>query len=213
MIAFRRLPRTLGAVAATMIFWSDPALAYEASVSDGGVSGYTIADITPRFELFDTSGERVTETVFRDRWTLLFAGYTNCIEICPIALFSMGDVQRALGEAASLHLVFVDFDAGEVGIEGLAARTEKVDGDVLALTGSRKEIHAFGRDFKVRRMRRTPKAGEVGKQYHHTARFYLVGPDGKIAGLLNPEADPQALARAIKGHMDDAAAAPPLERQ
>ena len=167
------------------------------TTGDDEPTGYTIADITPRFELIDTDGAVVTEAVLRGEWSLLFAGYTNCVQACPLALNVMAQIAEDLDGGAAPKLVFVDFDAGKKGLAPLKAYADSFEAGLLALTGTRKQIHAFGRDFKVRRMRRSPRPGEVGKQYHHTARFYLLNPDGEVVSLLNPEASPDALTEAV----------------
>ncbi|MBX2854252.1 MAG: SCO family protein [Rhodobacteraceae bacterium] len=183
------------AILALTLALAAPAVAQ--STGDGGPSGYTITDITPRFELIDTGGDVVSEALLKGQWSLLFAGYTNCVQACPIALGTMAQIAEDLGGETKPRLVFVDFDAGEKGLAPLKAYAASFEANVVALTGSRKQIHAFGRDFKIRRMRRSPRPGEIGKQYHHTTRFYLLNPEGAVISLLNPEASPEALTKAI----------------
>jgi cytochrome oxidase Cu insertion factor (SCO1/SenC/PrrC family) len=38
------------------------------------------------FHLIDDKGHNVTDVEYRGRWTLVFFGYTNCPDECPLTL-------------------------------------------------------------------------------------------------------------------------------
>jgi len=53
------------------------------------------------FALTDHSGRLVTDADFRDRFMLIYFGYTYCPDVCPTELQEMAAVMDELGESVS----------------------------------------------------------------------------------------------------------------
>jgi protein SCO1/2 len=51
-------------------------------------------------ELTDEKGHRVTDADYRGRWMLVFFGYTNCPDECPLTLQKMATTLQDLGPLA-----------------------------------------------------------------------------------------------------------------
>src|SRR5262249_46676527 len=63
------------------------------------------------FELTDEKGHRVTDTDYRGRWMLVFFGYTNCPDECPLTLQRMAAALKDLGPLAEkIAPLFVTVD-------------------------------------------------------------------------------------------------------
>ncbi len=67
----------------------------------------------PEFELIDHDGQALTKSRLRDRWSLMFFGYTNCPDICPATLQDLGNMMKAITDddiRQSLQVIFVSVD-------------------------------------------------------------------------------------------------------
>lgn len=63
------------------------------------------------FELTDQHGRTFTAADLRDRWTVLFVGFTHCPDICPTTLGLLASVENRLVKARRpLQFVFVSAD-------------------------------------------------------------------------------------------------------
>lgn len=93
----------------------------------------------PDFVLTDTSGQPydlVAET--EGKAVLLFFGFTNCPDVCPIHMSSIAEVKRDLGVdvAGRIEVVFVTVDPERDTPERLASWLGAFDPDFVGLRGS-----------------------------------------------------------------------------
>jgi protein SCO1 len=141
------------------------------------------APVQGSFALVDHHGRPVTERTYRGRWMLVFFGFTHCRVVCPRALGRLDDVLDALGPLAERVLpryVTVDpeRDTPQVMREFLAGSHPRFTG----LTGTRAQIEAAQRAFRVFSRRRPGHADDQGYDVAHTAITYLLDPVGDYAG-------------------------------
>jgi protein SCO1/2 len=64
------------------------------------------------FELTDSKRHAVTDADYRGRWMLVFFGYTNCPDECPLTLQKMATTLQDLGPLADrIAPLFITVDA------------------------------------------------------------------------------------------------------
>ena len=98
----------LGLGLRTFVF-NDQSLA-RASKSEGQGSSGT-PSIGGAFTLVDHNGKTVSEKDFLGRHMLVFFGYTNCPDVCPLTLNTMTEVLDKMGsDADKIRPVFVSVD-------------------------------------------------------------------------------------------------------
>lgn len=159
--------------------------------------GYSVEDIEPSFQLTDHRGEAVTERMLHGEWAVVFFGYSNCTDACPWIFGSVTHAVDLLAEQASIRPVFIDFDADPENPGPLASLVDALHPRMVGLAGTRRQLHLTGQNWKMRRMRRSRRPGEVGRQWHHTTRLYLVDPFGDVAMLIDGTAGPDRIAGAM----------------
>ena len=54
--------------------------------------------VAPDFTLVDQDGQEFTFSETSDKISLIYFGYTNCPDVCPLVLFNFAAVARALGQ-------------------------------------------------------------------------------------------------------------------
>lgn len=132
----------------------------------------------PSFTLTDTGGEPydfVSET--EGKLTLLYFGYLNCPDICPVHLAQIAEVfDRAPAVARETEVVFVSVDPQRDSPEEIRDFLDNFDPSFVGLTGTDEELVAAQTAAGV------PPAVTVGEgddyTVDHAGWVIAYGPDG-----------------------------------
>lgn len=163
-------------------------LAAEPGSSDGYRGGLVAPPLPkPRFVLTDTSG------VPYDFWdktqgviTLLFFGYTNCPDECPMHMMNIGAALKRLppGVAGQVKLVFVTTDPARDTPAEIRQWLDHFDKHAVGLTGSESAIQAVE---KAAGVPLAQKAGASGGGYGVAhANFVLAYTKDNRAHVIYP---------------------------
>jgi protein SCO1/2 len=149
----------------------------------------------PSFTLTSQAGRKVGVGDFPGKLVVVFFGYTSCPDVCPLTLSNLSRVLREMGPAADrIQVLFITVDPDRDTPERLAAYLEAFDPTFVGLTGTEEEIRSVATDFGVY----FAKHGE-GPSYtvDHTARTYVIDPQGRIPLTFPTDATPGAMVRAF----------------
>lgn len=152
------------------------------------------------FSLVDHTGRRVTERDFRDRFMLVFFGYTFCPDACPTDMLTIGDALKSLGEAGKrVQPIFVTLDPERDSAEVLARYVTHFHPRFLGLTGTPEEVALAAETFGVIHV----KVAAQGRRYtlDHSAFIYLLGPDARFRAAFSHGIEPGRLAANISRHL------------
>lgn len=134
------------------------------------------------FALTDQFGKPRTDAEFRGRYMLVFFGFTNCPDICPVALQTMTEALEALGpEADKFTPIFITVDPARDSVELLRDYAANFHPRLVALTGSEADIGKVAQAYRVSYAKVTgEEAPDDPAAYllNHSAIVYLMGPDG-----------------------------------
>jgi protein SCO1/2 len=141
----------------------------------------------PHFVLTDTSG---TAFDFRQRTdgyvTLLFFGYTNCPDECPVHMANLGAAMKKLpaGVAARVKLVFVTTDPARDSPAVVRRWLDSFDRHFIGLTGTEGAIEAVERATGVPPATKTESAnGNYGVAHPN---FVLAYSKDNLAHVIYP---------------------------
>jgi protein SCO1 len=133
----------------------------------------------PAFTLVDTDGQPfdfAAETA--GRLTLVFFGYTNCPDVCPV---HMATIAQALDRVdVPLDVVFVTTDPSRDDAERIRSWLGAFDPDFIGLTGELEAIEqaqeAMGTSVAI------AEPAEPDGQYlvGHTSGVFVITPDDKV---------------------------------
>ena len=150
------------------------------------------------FQLVDTSGRTVDQTLLKGKWSVVFFGFTHCPDICPTTLFEMAQVEPLLGPAgADVQTVFVSVDPGRDTVAQMKAyvANDAFPKRLIGLTGSAAQVDAAAKAYRVYYQ----KVGDgADYQVNHAAYSYLMNPKGKFACVLPYELTPEQTAAKIQ---------------
>jgi protein SCO1/2 len=133
---------------------------------------------SPSFTLTAQDGQRTSTAEFAGKVLAVFFGYTSCPDVCPLTLAKFTRVLQNLDDGPErIQVVMVSVDPERDSLDRLQAYLENFHPSFIALTGSEVEIQAVADEFGVFFSR----SGE-GDDYtvDHTARTFIVDPDGQI---------------------------------
>lgn len=152
----------------------------------------------PDIELIDQEGRPFTTAALRDRWHILFFGFTACPDICPTTL---SDMRRVFGQLTSeerqqLQLVLVTADPARDTPEQLKSYLGYYRAGFIGLTG---EIQALQRLSKALGLPFVP-ASETTGHYNvsHSGNLALIAPDGTLRGHIRTPLQLDALPKALR---------------
>jgi protein SCO1/2 len=131
------------------------------------------------------AGDFVTSDAWRDRTTAVFFGYTSCPDICPLTLARVGRYRDALPptDRERFAIVFVSLDPARDTPERLDRYVSALPGSIEAMTAD--DIRAQVAGWGVRATDGQPM-GDGNYLVEHTARVFVLNPDGRVAATLPP---------------------------
>jgi len=148
---------------------------------------------SPPFTLTSHLGERWSSRESHEKILAVFFGYTFCPDICPLTLSRLTEAFRLMGENGDqIQLLLISVDPARDTPEQLAGYMSNFHPSFLGLTGTLEEIRevadGFGAYFS---------ANGSGENYtvDHTARTFIVDPDGRIPLTFPVTATPGEIAR------------------
>jgi protein SCO1/2 len=154
------------------------------------------------------AGDTLRVSQFRGTHVALFFGYTWCPDVCPITLAQLGKAATELDpDGDKLRLLFVSLDPYRDTPERLATWTQAFHADVVSLTGDLELLRAaawdWGIDFRYRTLSTPGEVVDVppsdaGYLVDHTARTFLIDPEGRVIAQVAPETDGATLQRLLE---------------
>lgn len=143
------------AVALFLLFSTRQQLNLHQDLNDLGATIYPQQiEVADNFSLLTHYGETFTAEHFRGRWTLLFFGFTNCPNICPLSMVELGQFYRAFEAEASSRIekplvAMVTVDPEQDDPITLADYVDNYHEDFLGLTGRPDQIRALAQQLYV----------------------------------------------------------------
>lgn len=129
------------------------------------------------FALTDHFGRAVTDRDFVGKVAVLFFGFTNCKVVCPENLAKLSRVHDQLaGERRAPAMLYVTVDPERDTPERMRTFLARFPA-FIGLTGTRDQIDAVKRAFKVFAAREDADADE-NYDVPHTAMTFVLGADG-----------------------------------
>ena len=166
------------------------------------MAGVGEATIGGPFRLVDTDGRERTPDDFRGKIMLVEFGYTFCPDVCPLGLQLFADVLDQLGPAADqVQPIFITLDPERDTPEVLRSYTDHFSPRIVALTGTREQIDAATKAFRVYYRLGTDRAANPNYLVDHSAILYVLGRDGKYLAHFTHETPPDRVVALLRRHL------------
>ena len=151
------------------------------------VNGAIVLDkprIFSDFELIDHRGEVFTIDRFRDTWTIVFFGFTNCPDICPTTLVVLNDTYSKMKESEKekLQVVMISLDPERDTVEALAEYVPYFNDQFIGVTGNKHLIRRLTAEINIA-YNKVPLAGD-DYTVDHSTQLVLINPKGHYHGFF-----------------------------
>lgn len=137
------------------------------------------------FELTDHNGQLFTQAQLKDKWSLIFFGYTSCPDVCPTTLQNLGFMYEDLQAVTNnSQVILVSVDPQRDTQEKLNQYIAYFNREFIALRAGHEVLFPFARNMGL-----MYAIGGEGDEYmvDHSASIVLINPEGKITALFKPE--------------------------
>jgi len=127
--------------------------------------------------LLDQDGREFPIDRLQGHWSLVFFGFTQCPDVCPTTLVTMGqvaDALRELPEAARPRMVFVSIDPERDSPAIMRTYVGHFNADILGLTGDLDQVASLADQLGVAYQKVPYEQGTYTMD--HSAALFLLNP-------------------------------------
>jgi protein SCO1/2 len=147
----------------------------------------------PNFTLSSPKGS-VSLTDMRGKVTVLFFGFTNCLDVCPATMAKLSEALTRLGDkSGEVQVVFISVDYKRDTPQTVGAYAAKFRPDFIGLTGSQAEIDQVTRDYGIYYKLGEPDA-KGNYEVEHTATLLALNKQGRLIMTWSPDQQPDEIA-------------------
>jgi protein SCO1 len=151
------------------------------------------------FTLTDQDGRPYTLDALQGHWTLLFAGFTHCPDVCPTTLALMAQLRGRLGVAPErLELLFLSVDPERDTPERLKTYTAHFGAGLRGVTAPAAQLDALCANLGLAYIK-VPGARDGDYTVDHSAALVLLDPQGRVAAYFQPPHRLDTLAADLSG--------------
>ncbi len=165
-----------------------------AQLLDAGIILLPQSRQVPSLSLTDQDGKALAVDELKDRWSLLFFGYTFCPDICPTTLAQMREVKGLLPAEARerLRVVLVSVDPNRDTPQQLKQYLGYFDPSFIGLTGDLERIQTLANGVSIPFI--PADTSKPGYTVDHSGNLVIIGPDGRQRGFIRAPLNSQKLA-------------------
>jgi cytochrome oxidase Cu insertion factor (SCO1/SenC/PrrC family) len=150
------------------------------------------------FRLIDHEGRERRDSDFRGKLMLVYFGFTQCPNVCPIDLQQIALALDELGEdARQIAPLFVTLDPQHDTVALLGQYVPAFHRDLIGLTGDSAAIGRIAEAYRVYHAK-VPVPGRSGYTIDHSSFIYLLGRDGSYLGYLPPSTAARQIVQSLR---------------
>ncbi|MCH4091037.1 SCO family protein [Acetobacter sp.] len=149
------------------------------------------------YTLTDEQGQTVTQASFQGRYTLLYFGYTHCLDVCPLTLATLSVALEELGgQAQKVTPVFISVDPERDTPKVLRDYVQRFSSRIVGLTGTEAQLQPVMSAFHVSAQRHA--ASGSGYLVDHSSLLYLMDGQNHLVGMIPVDASAHQIASELR---------------
>lgn len=151
----------------------------------------------PNLHLLDEQGQVVRTETLKDRWHLLFLGFTACPDVCPTTLSDMRQLLAQLPSDVSnqLQLILVSADPKRDTPDVLRTYLSYYRAGFKGLTGEMEQLQKLSKALGLPFVPAEEPRGDYSVS--HSGNLAILGPDGTLRGHIRAPFKLEGLKQAI----------------
>jgi protein SCO1/2 len=172
----------------------------QTALIDAGVILLPQSRDLPDLKMTDQDGQPVAMDELKDKWTLLFFGYTFCPDICPTTLAQLRQIKSELPVDATnkLRIVLVSVDPNRDTPQQLKTYLGYFDKSFIGLTASSvADLQKIANAVSIPYI--PADTSKPNYTVDHSGNLALLGPDGTQRGFIRSPLNNQKLVAQLPG--------------
>jgi protein SCO1/2 len=144
----------------------------------------------------DKTGREARLSDFKGDFTLLFFGFTNCPDVCPLTLSLLAQVRADIASRAprlAPRVLFVSVDPNRDTPERIAAYLNGFDSEFLGVTASDEELEPLLAALGVA-VEKHDHGGGASYNVVHNSAIYVLDPNAQWLAVSTGPHDPKTVA-------------------
>jgi protein SCO1 len=160
---------------------------------------------TPRkfsdFKFTDHKGQPFGSNNLKDKWTLMFFGFTHCPDICPTTMAAAAKMYAELDadEKEQVQIVLVSLDPERDTTEKLAQYVPYFNPDFVGATGNQYVLLKLATELNVAFSKVDLENGDY--TIDHSGNMILINPYGHYHGFFKPPFAERDMGMALRSIM------------
>jgi protein SCO1 len=157
--------------------------------------------VSDNFTLQSEDGQKFDYTNLKDKFTLMYFGFSYCPDICPTILQKLSEVANSLDNSLldKIQFIFVSVDPSRDDLTTLKQFTSQFGDRVLGITGEKEEIDKLTSSLKVY----YAQADNTDNYYvDHSSFIYLINPQVKLISQFSSSASVEDISRSINDQIN-----------
>jgi protein SCO1 len=144
------------------------------------------------FELQDQYGQAFTDASLAGKWSMVFFGFTNCPDICPLTMNELAAFYRSIDDSlrADTQVVMVSVDPFRDDTAAIARYMQGFHEDFIGVNGDFAVVSRLARDLFVANGIMPVPAPDGGTPQNflidHSGNILIIDPQGQYRGFMDP---------------------------
>lgn len=158
------------------------------------------AKIIEEFNLIDNKNRLFNLQSIKNKWSILFFGYTHCPDVCPTTLNTLVQVNKLMLQKniTPPQFVMISIDPERDTAEILDQYVAYFNEDFIAVGGELNEVQKLAANLGIYFKKATGASGDINADDYtmdHQTSFIVVNPEGKVAAYLMQPHDPKTVVK------------------
>lgn len=152
--------------------------------------------------LQSTNNQPFTLKDFKNHWSLVFVGYTNCPDVCPNTLLVLSQVEKLMVEQdlAPPHVIFISIDPQRDKPELIDQYVKYFNNNFIGITGDKKNLASITKQMSVVYAKAPGADGTISDENYlmdHSSSLILLNPEGQVQSILSAPHTPMQIIDSI----------------
>ncbi|WP_341521764.1 SCO family protein [Pseudomonas sp. G.S.17] len=171
----------------------------QTALIDAGVILLPQSRSLPDLKMTNQDGQPIVVNELKDKWTVLFFGYTFCPDICPTTLAQLRQIKSELPKdvLANLRVVLISVDPNRDTPAQLKQYLGYFDKEFIGLTASVADIQKLANAVSIPFI--PADTSKPNYTVDHSGNLALLGPDGTQRGFIRAPLNNQKLVAQLPG--------------
>ncbi len=154
----------------------------------------------PDFELRDEDNQPFGQAQMKGKWNMLYFGFINCPDICPVSLQAMAEMMKAIDNKNvrdAIQFTFVSVDPDRDTPELLKSYVKYFDSSFKGVTAPLAELKKLTSSIGIAHQLEKTSDDQESYLVSHSGAIILVNPEAQFSGIFGAPHDALAMARDI----------------